>query len=130
MLALGAIAFIAPVFSGGRFSSLSDAVMSSPIELAVEVKPPRNEPNSKYGNVTITSLSKETGTIKHVSINRSSQAACSFDPKEASYQTPVLTPGLSVIVATVAVQAGLCGSTFIVTVDTDKGSRDYEINWR
>src|SRR5258705_6600481 len=124
LFTLGVIAFGALVLSGGRFSSLMDAVMSSPTELAVEVKPLRNEPNSKYGNVTITNLSRETVTIKHVAINRSSEAACSLDPKEASYQTPVLTPGLSITVATVAVQAGLCGSIFIVTVDTEKGSSD------
>ena len=104
--------------------------MPSSVDLAVEVKPLRNEPNSKYGNIKITNLSKEKVTIKHVSINRSSEASCSFDPKEASYQTPVLAAGISITVATVAAQAGLCGSILIVTVDTDKGSRDYEINWR
>jgi len=33
-------------------------------------------------------------------------------------------------VATVASEAGFCGSILIVTVYTDKGSAEYNINWR
>jgi hypothetical protein len=130
VVALGVIALAGLTVPREEFNALMDSLEPSSVDLAVEVKPLRNEPNSKYGNITITNLSNETVTIKHVSINRSSQAACSFDPKEASYQTPVLPPGLAITVATVAAQAGLCGSIFIVTVSTDKGSRDYDINWR
>jgi hypothetical protein len=130
VVALGVIALTVPTASREEFNALMDSLVPSFVDLAVEVKPLRNEPNSKYGNITITNLSKETVTIKHVSINRSSEAACSFDAKEASYQSPVLVSGLAITVATVAAQAGLCGSIFIVTVSTDKGSRDYDINWR
>jgi hypothetical protein len=72
------------------------------VDLAVEVEPLRNEPNSKYGHITITNLAKETVTIKHVSINHSSQAACSFDANAANYlgETPVLAPGLRITVFT------------------------------
>jgi hypothetical protein len=129
VVALGVIALTGLTVSRKEFSALVDSLVPSSIDLAVEVEPLRNEPNSKYGNITITNLSKETVTIKHVSINRSSEAACSFDPKEASYQSPILAPGLAITVATVAAQAGLCGSIFIVTINTDKGSRDYKFDW-
>jgi len=129
VVALAAIAFTGLTVSREEFSALIDSLVPSSVDLAVEVKPLRNEPNSKYGNITITNLSTETVTIKHVSINRSSEAACSFDAKEASYQSPVLAPGLAITVATVAAQAGLCGSIFIVTISTDKGSRDYKFDW-
>jgi|ERR1700681_1747983 hypothetical protein len=129
LVAFGVIALTGLVGSRSDFGALINSVALPSIELAVEVMPLRNEPNSKYGNITITNLSKETVTIKHVSINRSSEAACSFDPKEVSYQSPVLAPGLAITVATVAAQAGLCGSIFIVTINTDKGSRDYKFDW-
>ena len=130
VVALGVIALAGLTVPKEEFNALIDSLVPSSVDLAVEVNPLRNEPNSKYGNITITNLSKETVTIKHVSINRSSEAACSFDPKQASYQSPVLAPGLAITVATVAAQAGLCGSIFIITIGTDKGSRDYDINWR
>ena len=129
VVALGVIALSGLTASREQFNALVANLVPSSIELAVEVMPLRNEPNSKYGNITITNLSTETVTIKHVSINRSSEAACSFDAKEASYQSPVLAPGLAITVATVAAQAGLCGSIFIVTISTDKGSRDYKFDW-
>jgi hypothetical protein len=129
VVALGVIALAGLTVPKEEFNTLIDSLVPSSVDLAVEVKPLRNEPNSKYGNITITNLSTETVTIKHVSINRSSEAACSFDPKEASYQSPVLAPGLAITVATVAAQAGLCGSIFIVTISTDKGSRDYKFDW-
>ena len=130
VVALGVIALAGLTVPKEEFNALIGSLVLSSVDLAVEVNPLRNEPNSKYGNITITNLSKETVTIKHISINRSSEAACSFDPKEASYQSPVLAPGLAITVATVAAQAGLCGSIFIITIGTDKGSRDYDINWR
>jgi hypothetical protein len=130
VVALGVIALAGLTVPKEEFNALIDSLVPSSVDLAVEVNPLRNEPNSKYGNITITNLSKETVTIKHISINRSSEAACSFDPKQASYQSPVLAPGLAITVATVAAQAGLCGSIFIITIGTDKGSRDYDINWR
>jgi hypothetical protein len=46
------------------------------------------------------------------------------------YETPVLEPGLGITVATVASEAGLCGSILLVTIDTEKGSADYNTNWR
>jgi hypothetical protein len=33
-------------------------------------------------------------------------------------------------VATVASEAGFCGSILLVAIDTDKGSADYKINWQ
>ena len=126
---MGVIALAGLTVPREEFDALIDSLVPSSVDLAVEVNPLRNEPNSKYGNITITNLSKETVTIKHVSINRSSEAACSFDAKEASYQSPVLAPGLAITVATVAAQAGLCGSIFIVTINTDKGSKDYRLDW-
>jgi hypothetical protein len=84
VVALGLIALTGLTVSREKFNALVDSLVPSSVDLAVEVEPLRNEPNSKYGNITITNLSKETVTIKHVSINRSSEAACSFDPKELS----------------------------------------------
>jgi hypothetical protein len=127
LAALGLIAFAGLIAFTNGFVSLDD-LFSPPFELAVEVKPLRGEPNSKYGRITITNLSRDTVTITHVSINRSTQATCSFDPKDAGYETPVLEPGRGMTVATVAAEAGFCGSIFIVTVGTDRGSKDYEIN--
>ncbi len=40
-----------------------------------------------------------------------------------------LARGLAITVATVAAQAGLCGSIFVVTNNTDKGLRDYKFDW-
>jgi hypothetical protein len=71
VVALGVIAIAGRTVSSEKFNALVDSLASPSIELAVEVMPLRNEPNSKYGNITITNLSKETVTIKHVSINRS-----------------------------------------------------------
>jgi hypothetical protein len=105
-------------------------LLPSSLELAVEVKPLRAEPNSKYGRITITNLSKEIVTVTHVSINRSTEATCSFDPKDAAYETPVLEPGRGITVSTIASEAGLCGSILLVAIDTDKGSADYNIHWR
>ena len=127
--ALGLIAFAGLIAFKTSFVSLDD-LFSPPFELAVEVKPLRGEPNSKYGRITITNLSKETVTITHLSINRSTQPACSFDPKDAGYETSVLEPGLGITVATVAAEAGFCGSIFVVAIDTDKGSAEYKINWQ
>ena len=127
LAALGLIALAGLIVFKTGLVSL-DELFSAPFELAVEVKPLRGEPNSKYGRITITNLSKETVTITHVSINRSTQPACSFDPKDAGYETPALEPGRGMTVATVASEAGFCGSIFIVTVGTDRGSKDYEIN--
>ena len=129
LAALGLIAIAGLIAFKTGLVSLDD-FFSTPYELAVEVKPLRSEPNSKYGHITITNLSKETVTITHVSINRSTQAACSFDPKDAGYETPVLEPGRGMTVATVASEAGFCGSILLVAIDTDKGSADYNINWR
>ena len=129
LAALGLIALVGLIAFKTGFISL-DGLFSAPFELAVEVKPLRGEPNSKYGRITITNLSKETVTIRHVSINRSTQAACSFDPKDAGYETPVLEPGRGMTVATVATEAGFCGSIFIVTIGTDSGSAEYKINWQ
>src|ERR1700694_5366444 len=99
LVAFGVIALTGLVGSRSDFGALINSVALPSIELAVEVMPLRHEPNSKYGDITITNLSKETITIKHVSINRSSQAACSFDAKEVSYQSPVLEPGVGMTVA-------------------------------
>lgn len=129
LAALGLIALVGLIASKTGFVSLDDLV-SPPFELAVEVKPLRGEPYSKYGRITITNLSKDTVTIRHVSINRSTQPACSFDPKDAGYETPVFQRGQGMTVATVASEAGFCGSILIVTVDTDKGLAEYKIDWR
>jgi hypothetical protein len=117
--ALVLIAFAGLIAFKTGFVSLDD-FFSTPFELAVEVKPLRGEPNSKYGRITITNLSKETVTIRHVSINRSTQPTSSFDPKDAGYETPVLKPGRGMTVATVATEAGFCGLIFVVTIDTDR----------
>lgn len=129
LASLGLIAFAGLIAFKTGLVSLGD-LFSMPFELAVEVKPLRGEPNSKYGRITMTNLSRETVTVKHVSINRSTQPACSFDPKDAGYETPVLEPGRGMTVATVAAEAGLCGSIFIVTIDTDRGSAEYKIHWQ
>jgi hypothetical protein len=129
LAALVLIAFAGLIAFKSGFVSLDD-FFSTPFELAVEVKPLRGEPNSKYGRITITNLSKETVTITHVSINRNTQAGCSFDPKQAGYETPVLEPGRGMTVATVASESGFCGSILLVAIDTDRGSADYNINWR
>ena len=71
VVALGVIALTVPTVSREEFTALIDSLVPSSVDLAVEVKPLRNEPNSKYGRITITNLSKETVTIKHISINRS-----------------------------------------------------------
>jgi hypothetical protein len=76
VVALGVFALTGLTVSREEFNALLDSLVPSSVDLAVEVKPLRNEPNSKYGNITITNLSEETVTIKHVSINRSSDAAC------------------------------------------------------
>jgi hypothetical protein len=104
-------------------------LMSSSLELAIEVRPLPTTPNSKFGHITITNLSKEAVTIRRVSINRSTEASCSFDPKDAGYE-PVLIPGRGITVATPASLVGLCGSILLVTIDADEGSEDYNINWR
>jgi hypothetical protein len=132
VVALGVIALTGLTVSREGFNALIDSLVPSSVDLAVEVEPLRNEPNSKYGHITITNLAKETVTIKHVSINHSSQAACSFDANAANYlgETPVLAPGLRITVYTTALEAGLCGSVFVVTIDTDKGSAEYKIDWR
>jgi hypothetical protein len=130
---LGMIVFIGLIVSKGGFRTLIDSVeVSSSLDLAVEVTPLRNDPNGKYGHIRITNLAKEAVTIKHVSINHSSQAACSFNANDANYlgETTVLVPGLGITVYTTALEAGLCGSVFVVTVDTDKGSAEYTISWR
>ena len=58
VVALGVITLTGLTVSREEFSALIDSVASPSIELAVEVMPLRNEPNSKYGNITITNLSK------------------------------------------------------------------------
>jgi hypothetical protein len=132
VVALVVIGLVGLTVSREGFNALIDSLVPSSMDLAVEVEPLRNEPNSKYGHITITNLAKETVTIKHVSINHSSQAACSFDANAANYlgETPVLAPGLRITVYTTALEAGLCGSVFVVTIDTDKGSAEYKIDWR
>lgn len=127
--ALGLIAFAGLIVFKTGLGSLND-LFSPSFELAVEVKPLRGDPNGKYGRITITNLSKETVTITHVSINRSTEAACSFDPKDVGYEAPMLEPGQGMTVATVASEAGFCGSISILTIDTDRGSAEYKISWR
>ena len=124
---LGVIAFAGLIAFKTGLVSLDDFFLP-PFELAVEVKPLPSAPNSKFGLITITNLSKETVTIKHVAINRSTLPACSFDPKDAG--TSVLESGGGMTVATVASEAGFCGSILLVAIETDKGSADYNINWR
>ena len=130
VVAFGVIALTGLTVSRKEFDALIERLVPSSVDLAVEIKPLRGEPNSKYGRITITNLSKETVTIKHISINRSTQPACSFDPKDVGYETPVLEPGLGITVATVASEAGFCGSIFIVTIDTDRESAEYKVNWQ
>jgi hypothetical protein len=50
-------------------------------------------PAGRLGHSYVASICREElkgRQIKHVSINRSSQPACSFDPKDLGYETPVL----------------------------------------
>ena len=67
---------------------------------------------------------------KHVSINRGTQPACWFDPEDIGCETTALEPGLGITVAMVVLEAGFCGSILLVAIDADKGSADYNTNWR
>jgi hypothetical protein len=73
VVALGVITLTGLTVSREDFSALLDSLVSSSIDLAVEVKPLRNEPNSKYGNITITQYgtSPSIGAVKpHAHLTR------------------------------------------------------------
>lgn len=115
---------------------------ASPLNLAIEVNRRESGGSAKYGFVVITNLSDHTVTLTEVRVNRRSDAECSLDPAKREGisavaaiidptmgSSPVLQTGRSITVGTSAMVTGRCGSILIVSVDTDKGSAEYEINW-
>lgn len=114
-----------------------------PLNLAIEIKRGERELFAKYGFVVVTNLSDQTVTLTEVRVNRRSDAECSLDPAKREGisavaaiidpmmgGSPVLQTGRSITVGTSAMVTGRCGSILIVSVDTDKGSAEYEINWQ
>lgn len=116
---------------------------AAPLNLAIEINRRESGALAKYGFVVVTNLSDQTVTLTEVRVNRRSDAECSLDPAKregisalaaiidpAMGNSPVLPTGRSITVGTSAMVTGGCGSILMVSVDTDKGSAEYEINWQ
>ncbi|WP_424628845.1 hypothetical protein [Bradyrhizobium sp. SYSU BS000235] len=101
-------------------------------ELAVEVNKLAMQQGSRFGFITVTNLSQDAITLKHVTINRNQSAGCSFDPKQAVQlgSSNILEPGSHAMIGTGAMIGGFCGSFMLVEIDTDRGSAEYSIKWR
>lgn len=116
---------------------------SPPLNLAIEIKRGDRTPFAKHGFVVVTNLANDTVTITRISVNRRTDDQCSTDPAnregvaaiaaiidKSMGDTPTLKTGHSITVGTNDMINGRCGSIFVVSVDTDKGSADYEVSWR
>lgn len=116
---------------------------SPPLNLAIEIKRGDRTPFAKHGFVVVTNLANDTVTITRVGVNRRTDDQCSTDPAnregvaaiaaiidKSMGDSTTLRTGHSITVGTNDMINGRCGSIFVVSVDTDKGSADYEVSWR
>ena len=110
---------------------LKDGLGLTP-NLSIEITKGRDQgPAAKFGYIRITNLGDHALTIKNVAINHRKDAACSFGAEAAILGgKTLLEPGDNIIFGTAGSLLGLCGSILIVSVSTDKGSADYNIDWR
>lgn len=123
------------MFKLGMFDDLLQWISSklswSSIEMRVEITESPYASNAKFGYIKITNLSDQTITIRKVSVNHRKEAGCSFGSEAAGLNNSVvLEQGHDITFGTMGLLLGVCGTIFIVTVETDKGSEEFNINWR
>jgi hypothetical protein len=113
-------------------SFFSNLTFGSPPNLSIEVtKSPAQGPAAKFGYIAITNLGSETVTLKNVSVNHRKDAACSFGADATPFGvSPALQPGHNIMLGTVGLLLGACGSVLVISTTTDKGTADYTIEWR
>jgi hypothetical protein len=121
------------MFSQGMFDEPLRWVMSKipgQLNLSVEItKGPDQGPAAKFGYISITNLG-ETLNLKSVSVNHRKDAACAFGEGGTPISRPTLEQGHSTDLSSLGLLLGACGSILVVSIVTDKGSADYDIQWR
>jgi hypothetical protein len=103
----------------------------SAAKLSVEVSPFTGMgANSHLGWIKVTNIDDQPVTLVSASINHRADVACTFGRKGTPIESKsALQQGDSVMLSTPYSIMGGCGAIVSVSIETDKGTGEYEIVW-